>query len=143
MWMVYTKCSVWQNRLSGMEVCGACGLQLFCQWHHFSSEHGLNWRVVVLRMSDHSLRTILHLDLNFHPFKLMMSQEFNLEHYTNSLNQCHQMLAQITLGALLFGGNKPHFQLSGVVIKTKFCCWVGNHFIIIHDKLLHSPSLIN
>jgi hypothetical protein len=43
---------------------------------------------VALGMSDCSLRRILHFDLNFHSFKIMVSQELSPADYANHQNLC-------------------------------------------------------
>lgn len=39
---------------------------------HSASKHG-----DALCIPDHSVRRVLHLDLNFHPYKIMIMQELN------------------------------------------------------------------
>jgi hypothetical protein len=51
----------------------------------------------------------MHLDLNFHPFKIMVSQELSLADYANRQNLCEQMLAQITPGAASSVATMPIF----------------------------------
>jgi hypothetical protein len=92
-------------------------------------------------MSDHSLRRILHLDLNFHPFKIMVSQELSPADYTNRQNLCEQMLAQITPGAAFFSSDDANFHLSGAVNKQNFRYWAKNNPRIIHERPLHSLKL--
>jgi hypothetical protein len=78
-------------------------------------------------MSDLSLRRILHSDLNFHPFKIMVSQELSPADYANRQNLCEQMLAQITPNAAFFSSDEAHFHLSGAVNKQNFRSWDKNN----------------
>lgn len=96
---------------------------------------------VALGISDRCLRRILHFDLNFHPFKIMMVQELSPADYVNRRTLCEQMLAQIPLEANFFSSDEAHFHLSGIVNKQNFRYWAENNPQIIRERPLHSPKL--
>ncbi|CAH2274400.1 Hypothetical predicted protein [Pelobates cultripes] len=70
-----------------------------------------------LGMSCSSLRRIFYLDLQFHPYKMMLAHELSVADYPNHRNLYEQMLAQFPPAAVFFSSNKAHFHLSGAVIK--------------------------
>jgi len=45
-----------------------------------------------LRLSDTTVRRILHQDLNFHPYKLMLVQEFNQQDFSRRTTFAEIML---------------------------------------------------
>lgn len=96
---------------------------------------------VALGMSDRSLRRILHFDLQFHPYKIMMAQELTVADYAKRRELCEQMLARIPPAAVFFSSDEAHFHLSGAVNKQNFRYWAENNPRIIHERPLHSPKL--
>lgn len=96
---------------------------------------------VALGMSARSLRRILHFDLHFHPYKIMMSQELSVQDCTNRKNLCEEMLTQIAPETAFFSSDEAHFHLSGAVNKQNFRYWAENNPRIIHEVPLHSPKL--
>lgn len=66
---------------------------------------------------------ILHEDLEFHPYKLMIIQELNAIDYGNHKNLCHQILLQIPPTATFFYSDEAHFYLSGTLNKQNFRYW--------------------
>lgn len=96
---------------------------------------------VALGMSDRSLRRILKLDLQFHPYKIMMAQELKVADYENRMSLCRQMLNEIRPAAVLFSSDEAHFHLNGAVNKQNFRYWAENNPRLICEKPLHSPKL--
>jgi len=96
---------------------------------------------VALAISDCSLRRILHEDLSFHPYKLMLVQELDATDYDNRLNLCRQILLQIPPTATFFCSNKAHFHFSGTVNKQNFRYWAENNPQRLHERLLYSPKV--
>ena len=58
---------------------------------------------------------ILHLDLKFHPYKIMMIQELQERDWHERQAACKRMLANVPPGRLLCS-DEAHFHLSGFVI---------------------------
>ena len=48
-----------------------------------------------LRLSDTTVRRILHQDLNFHPYKLMLVQELNQQDFGRRTNFAETMLQML------------------------------------------------
>jgi hypothetical protein len=92
-------------------------------------------------ISDRSLRRILHEDLSFHPYKLMLVQELNATDYGNRKNLCQQILLRIPLTATFFCSDEAHFHLSGTVNKQNFRYWTQNNPLCLRKRPLHSPKV--
>ena len=69
---------------------------------------------VALGISSRSLRRILHMDLHFHPYKMMMAQELNQTDFANRQNLCENMLNQIAPEAAFFSSDEAHFHSVGL-----------------------------
>ena len=74
---------------------------------------------LALGLSDRSVRRRLHLDLKFHPYKIMMVQELQECDWHERQAACERMLANVPPGHLLCS-DKAHFHLSGFVNKQNF-----------------------
>lgn len=96
---------------------------------------------VALGISSRSLRRILHMDLHFHPYKMMMAQELNQADFANRQNLCENMLEQIAPEAAFFSSDEAHFHLCGAVNKQNFRYWAESNPQIIQEIPLHSPKL--
>ena len=96
---------------------------------------------VALGISSRSLRRILHMDLHFHPYKMMMAQELNQTDFANRQNLCENMLEQIAPEAAFFSSDEAHFHLCGAVNKQNFRYWAESNPQIIQEIPLHSPKL--
>ena len=84
---------------------------------HSAAKHALG-----LGVSDCSVRRILHLDLKFHPYKIMMVQEIQERDWHERQAACERMLANVSPGRLLCN-DEAHFHLSGFVNKQNFRYW--------------------
>jgi len=94
-----------------------------------------------LGISDRSLRRILHEDLSFHPYKLMLVQELHATDYDNRKNLCQQILMRIPPTSTFFCSDEAHFHLSGTVNKQNFRYWAANNPQQLHERPLHSPKV--
>lgn len=56
-------------------------------------------------ISDLILRRILHYDLNFHPYKMNMSERLSPADYANRQTLCVLMLARIPLDTVFFNAD--------------------------------------
>ncbi|KAL4084247.1 hypothetical protein QTP88_028072 [Uroleucon formosanum] len=96
---------------------------------------------VALGISDRSLRRILHEDLSFHSYKLMLVQELHATDYDNRKNLCQQILLRIPPTSTFFCSDEAHFHLSGTVNKQNFRYWAANNPRQLHERPLHSPKV--
>ena len=62
-----------------------------------SPRHSGRKHAVALGMSSWSFRRILHFDLKFHPYKIMLAQGLNARDYVSRRNACEEMLQQLFL----------------------------------------------
>ena len=103
--------------------------------HHLNvqaAKHALGFVV-----SDRSVRRILHLDLKFHPYKIMMVQELEECDWHERQAACERMLANVQPGRLICT-DEAHFHLSGFVNKQDFRYWAEANPRQHHERPLHS-----
>ncbi len=98
-----------------------------------------------LNLSDRTVRRILHVDLCFHPYKMMMTQELLATDPAARLQFCKRILEKIDndelpLNRILFT-DEAHFYLPGAVNNQNMRYWSDENPRIIHEKPLHSPKL--
>ena len=98
-----------------------------------------------LNISRTSIHRILHQDLNFHPYKMLMTQQLLDMDHTLRLGFCTRILKEIEektvpLQQILFT-DEAHFYLHGDVNSQNMRYWSVNNPHIIHEKPLHSPRL--
>ncbi|KAF2356504.1 hypothetical protein FHG87_012739 [Trinorchestia longiramus] len=66
---------------------------------------------LALAMSNRSLRRILHYDLSFHPYKIMIFQELKPTDFENRMNCCQEMLKRIPELSTFLSSDEAHFHL--------------------------------
>jgi len=84
---------------------------------------GSAWRhAVELGMSENTLRRILHKDLGFHPYKMMIVQTLTEGHYQQRSAFAELMLESIEENedAIIMTSDEAHFHLNGSVNKHNF-----------------------
>jgi len=96
---------------------------------------------IALGISNRSVRRILHQDLFFHPYKIMIVQELSPLDYENRMNCSQEMLNRIHARSTFFSSDEAHFHLSGAVNKQNFRYWAENNPRQIHERPLHSPKV--
>ena len=92
---------------------------------------------LALGVSDRSVWRILHLDLKFHPYKIMMVQELQERDWHERQAACKRMLANVPPDCLLCS-DKAHFHLSGFVNKQNYRYWAKANPWQHHERPLHS-----
>jgi hypothetical protein len=94
-------------------------------------------------MSESTVRRILHKDMAFHPYKMMIVQTLNE-------GDCQQRLAFAELmleiieeheDAIVIMSDKAHFHLNGSVNKQNFRYWAAKNPNGVHERPLHSPKM--
>jgi len=86
------------------------------------------WRhAVKLGMSESTVRRILHKDLGFHPYKMMIVQMLNEGDYQQRLAFADLMLKIIKEheDAIIMMSDEAHFHLNGSVNKQNFRYWAA------------------
>ena len=77
-------------------------------------------------LSDRSVRRILHKDLNFHPYKIVIVQELsdcNMANRSISSEQLLEMLNDDGVISTVLMTDEAHFCLSGYVNKQDYRYW--------------------
>lgn len=99
---------------------------------------------MALAISDSSLRRILHLDLNFHPYKIAMVQKLNERDFQSRVLTCQRLLQLVTgndLLNVLIMSDEAHFHLSGKVNKQNFRYWSSENPKELHERPLYSKKV--
>lgn len=94
-----------------------------------------------LRLSDRSVRRILHADLKFHPYKMMIAQELSERDWENRRACSNDILQNVPQNDLLITTDEAHFHLSGCVNKQNFRYWAPENPRQLHERPLHSPRV--
>ena len=108
-----------------------------------SRPQSARWNAIALRMSDHTVRRILHEDLNFHPYKMVMVQARNDQDTVNRKTLC-----EVPLNALdndlnhVLMMDEANFHLCGNVNSQNCRYWATVNRCDIHQKPLHSEKVI-
>ena len=94
-------------------------------------------------MSDGTVRRILHEDLNFHPYKMVMVQAINDQDTAN-----RKSVGEVLLNALdnelnhVLMMDEANFYLCGNVNSQNYCYWTTEKFHDTHQNPLHSEKVI-
>ena len=75
---------------------------------------------LAMGMSDRSFRRILHLDLKFHPYKIMLVQELKHTDFEKRKNCSQEILNSIPEQSTFFSSDEAHFYVCGSVNKQNF-----------------------
>lgn len=96
-----------------------------------------------LGISNRSVRRILHGNLHFHPYKLVVVQQLNVRDYAQRLNFAQQMLDlfEENENMSLLMSDEAHFHLNGAVNKQNCRYWADENPRQLHAMPLHSPKL--
>jgi hypothetical protein len=96
-----------------------------------------------LRISNPTVRRILHGELHFHPYKLAIVQELNVRDYPQRLNFAQEMLAlyEQNENMMVAMSDEAHFHLNGAVNNQNYRHWAAENPRQLHEKQLHSPKV--
>lgn len=90
-----------------------------------------------LGLSDRTVRRILHQDLNFHPYKMAVTQALNETDFNARRNACEALGENLPHDTLVFFSDEAHFHISGCVNKQNMRYWSANNPRELHQKPLH------
>lgn len=95
---------------------------------------------VALGMSRRSLHRILHDDLKFHPYKIMIVQQLNERDFVQRREFCRIMDEMFTEdpNATVFMSDEAHFHLDGYVNVQNCRYWASENPQELHQRPLHS-----
>lgn len=94
-----------------------------------------------LRLSDRSVRRILHDDLHYHPYKLAIVQELSERNFNSRRNACEALLENVPEDAIVFYSDEAHFHVNGYVNKQNMRYWADTNPRALHQMPLHSPKV--
>jgi len=85
-----------------------------------------------LRLSDRSVRRILHRDLRMHPCKIAIAQKLKGSDFKNHTKLCRDLL-NVRVTDVVFFSDEAHFHLSGTVNKQNFQYWFESNPRELHQ----------
>lgn len=96
-----------------------------------------------LGLTKSTVKRILHKDLGFHPYKLLMVQELNARDYEQRLTFAQTMHAMFTEneGLTVIMSDEAHFYLNGIVNKQNYRYWASENPRGLQQRPLHSPKV--
>lgn len=92
---------------------------------------------LVLGIARESVRRILHFDLKFHPYKMMVVQELLERDYENRKNCSEKILEKVSKNSVLITSDEAHFHLNGFVNKQNFRYWSEQNPCNLMEQSLH------
>ena len=92
-----------------------------------------------LTLSDTAVQGILHQDLNFHPYKLMLVQELNQQDFGRRTTFAETILqmSEEDPELVILTSDEAHFHLNGSVNKQNFHYWSTINSRQVHEHPLH------
>lgn len=106
-----------------------------------SPQRSARKHAAALLMSDRSVRRILHMDLHFHPYKMVVVQELSRRDWQSRTEACQTILESLPPEAVVFFSDEAHFHLCGSVNKQNLRYWSENNPQKIHERPLHSERV--
>lgn len=98
-------------------------------------------QAAALRMSDRSVRRILHMDLHYHPYKIAIVQQLKPHDYANRQRFSQEMIDLMDDEKILVMSDEAHFHLDGYVNKQNFRYWSDTNPQELHERPLHSSKV--
>jgi hypothetical protein len=115
-----------------------------CQAFVRNSWRSASRNAIALRMSDRMVCRILHEDLNFHPYKMVMVQAINDQDTVNRKTRCEVLLNTLDNDNLnhILMMDEADFHLCGNINSQNSRYWTTENPHDIHQKPLHSEKVI-
>ncbi|XP_065223877.1 uncharacterized protein LOC135848033 [Planococcus citri] len=102
-------------------------------------------RAAHLGIKRSSMQQILSKDLNFHPYKILITQKLEETDYDARKSFAADMLERIDSGEVplksLLVTDEAHFYINGDVNKQNMQYWSDNNPMSVQEKPLHSAKL--
>ena len=98
-------------------------------------------RAQALRLSDRSLRRILHKNLKMHPYKMMLAHKLSERDTETRRALCLEIQQHVSHAAVVLFSDEAHFHLCGAVNKQNFRYWAENNPRELHKRPLHCPRV--
>lgn len=94
-----------------------------------------------LALSNRTVRRILHEDLHFHPYKMVITHELSQQDWQNRLQACETLIQNLPQDACVLFSDEAHFHISGSVNKQNMRYWSSENPRVIHKRPLHSDKV--
>jgi len=108
----------------------------------FGSPHrSAKKRAAALHLSHSSVGRILHIDLNFHPYKMVVVQQLSDLDEENCMIFSENFLNILTRDEVILLSDEAHFHLLGTVNKQNFCYWAESNPQQLHLRPVHGPQV--
>lgn len=102
-------------------------------------------RAQELRLSETSLRRILHLNLGMHPYKIQLTQELKINDHRQRRIFADWALEQLEVdpdfGRKIIFSDEAHFWLNGNVNKQNCRYWAENNPQEVHQVAMHPAKV--
>jgi hypothetical protein len=92
---------------------------------------------VALGISDSSARRILHKDLNFHPYKIVVAQELSDHDMANHSRVVERLIGMLSGDVIILMTAEAHFHLSDCSNKYNFPYFVEENPQQHHQRPHH------
>jgi hypothetical protein len=103
-----------------------------------SPRHSTRRHSLSLGISNRSMRRILRKDINFHPYKMEMVQEFSDRDMANYSTVAEHLIGILFNSVIILMTDEAHSHLSGCVNKWNLCNCVEENPQQLHQRPLHS-----
>jgi hypothetical protein len=87
------------------------------------------------------VRRILHKDINFHPYKVVLVQELSDCDMANRSTLAEHLIRILSNNVIFLMTDEAHFHISGCVNKQNFHYWAEENPQQLHQRLLHSARV--
>lgn len=94
-----------------------------------------------LALSNRTVRRILHEDLHFHPYKMVIAQELSQRDWQNRLQAYETLIQNLPQDACVLFSDEAHFHISGSVNKQNMRYWSAENPNVIYERPLHSDKV--
>jgi hypothetical protein len=87
------------------------------------------------------MRRILHKDLNFHLYKMVVVMELSDRDMANRSTVAERLIGILSDDVIIIMRDEAHFQLSGCVNKQHFGYWAEENPQQLHQWSLHTARV--
>jgi hypothetical protein len=94
-----------------------------------------------LRLSDRSVRRILHRDLKMYHYITAIAQELSERDCETRTTLCRELFQNVPRTAVLLFTDEAHFHLSSTVNKQNVRYWANNNPQELHQRPPHSSKV--
>lgn len=100
-------------------------------------------QALALGISRRSLHRILHNELKFHPYKMVIAQELTETDFMQRREFCERMMTILAEDAntVIIMSDEAHFHLDGYVNKQNYEYWEAKNPRELHQGPLHSTKV--